>query len=84
MRRIIPALVAVLIASISVVGYRYNDWVSNSEGPYDEVGIGLHGYMPTFIQNWGCAKLQLRFGGKALPPYGCGDAADPAQWRDAG
>ena len=82
-RVLIIAIVAVLAGGI-LVGQRYYAWATNSTGasdPFDEVGIGLHGYMPGFVQDWGCARLKENFGDKTMPPHGCGSSADPAQWR---
>lgn len=83
MKKLVPIIAAVLTACVGYIGFSYYDWVSSSESPFDEIGIGLHGYMPGFIQDWGCGKLELRFGGKTLSPYGCGDAADPTKWKHA-
>lgn len=84
MRKAVFIVAFILIAFAGVVGKRYNDWVFYSESPFDEVGIGLHGYMPVFIQDWGCGKLFDRFGGKTLPPYGCQSAIEPQKWKNQG
>ena len=71
-----------LVALLGTVGQRYYAWVTNSANaadPFDEVGIGLHSYMPGFVQDWGCARLKENFGSKTLPPHGCGTAE--GQWK---
>ncbi|MFN3525686.1 MAG: hypothetical protein ACK4YU_06315 [Paracoccus sp. (in: a-proteobacteria)] len=82
MKKLVTMLVVIVIALAIVAGGRYYMWVaniSNASTPYDEVGIGLHSYMPAFVQDWGCAKLQDSFGAQTLPPYGC--AAADGGWR---
>jgi hypothetical protein len=76
-------LLLVLVAAIGVIGQRYYYWVAQAESPFDEVGIGIHQYMPGPIQSWGCGRLKARFGGRTLPPYGCGDPNNPRLWRGA-
>ena len=75
-------LVICLIAFGGMVGQRYYAWATNASGasdPFDEVGIGLHSYMPGFVQSWGCARLKENFGTKTLPPHGCGTM--DGQWQ---
>jgi hypothetical protein len=76
---IILALIAVTV--VVTVGQGYYNWVARSESPFEELGIGLHQYMPAHIQAWGCGRLKDRFGTKTLPPYGCQNASNPRQWR---
>jgi hypothetical protein len=83
LKRLLGALAIVLIAAAATAGQRYHAWATSAETPFDEVGIELHRYMPAVIQNWGCARLFERFGGKTLPPYGCQDLSDPVKWRNA-
>jgi hypothetical protein len=78
------ALMIVLLmvsAALGVAGLRYHHWVARSGTPFEEVGIGLHRYMPAPVQSWGCNRLKARFGGKTLPPYGCHHPANPRMWR---
>lgn len=61
-------LMAVVVAAV-LGGYWYS-YVTNSESPYQEIGIELNSRMPDPIRKWGCDKLHVTFAG-ALPPYGC-------------
>ena len=77
--RIIRLLVILVITFVAVFGYRWYGYVSNTDSPYDEVGIELNSRMPGPIRKWGCDKLHVTFG-NVLPPYGCQSAADARQW----
>jgi len=82
MKKSLTILAVVAFAAVIVLGGRYYMWVANTLNaatPFDEVGIGLHAYMPGFVQDWGCAKLQDSFGTQTLPPYGC--AAADGGWK---
>ena len=80
-RKIALITVLAVVALAGLVGMRYRAWAVDSESPFDEVGIGLHAYMPGPVQAWGCGQLQKRFDGKTLPPHGCQTLADPRKWR---
>jgi hypothetical protein len=80
MRRLVTLVVAVLVAVVVSAFGGYYNYVTNSETPFDEVGIGLAKYMPGPVRTWGCGKLHDRFG-NTLPPYGCQTDADPTQWK---
>ena len=73
-------LLIVVIAAAATVGWRWFQYVSNTQSPYDEVGIELNSRMPGPINKWGCDKLHASFG-NVLPPYGCQGGADGRQWR---
>ena len=77
------SLIAALavLAFAGMVGFRYHAWAVGAASPFDEVGIGLHAYMPGTVQAWGCGQLQKRFEGKTLPPHGCQSPIDPRRWR---
>jgi hypothetical protein len=81
MRKAIKLLTLMLVVMLGLLGLRYNQWVSYSATPFDEVGVGLHRYMPAPVKSWGCTRLKARFGGKTLPPYGCHHPANPRMWR---
>lgn len=72
-------LVACLILA-GVVGYRWYSYVSNTQSPFEEVGIELNSRMPGPIRDWGCARLKQTFGAKTLPPYGC-STSDGRSWQ---
>ena len=72
-------LVACLILAAGV-GYRWYAYVSNTQSPFEEVGIELNSRMPGPIRDWGCARLKQTFGSKTLPPYGC-STPDGRSWQ---
>jgi hypothetical protein len=72
------ALITVMALVFFVVG-RWYTYVSNSESPYEEVGIALNSRMPEPIRKWGCDRLHATFG-NGLPPYGCQSSVDASQW----
>mgnify|MGYP003658108492 FL=1 len=78
MKAIVRVVLMVVIVGAVVLGGRWYLYVSNTETPYDEVGIELNSRMPGPIRQWGCARLETTFAG-ALPPYGC-QAADGRSW----
>jgi hypothetical protein len=81
MKKLLTLILVVAIAVPAVVLGRFYIYATNTETPYDEVGIGLMQYMPGFIRDIGCTKLHETFG-DVRPPYGCGDETDPnGDWR---
>lgn len=79
MAKIVTIVIVVLIAATTVLGFRWYSYVSNTESPYDEVGIEINTRLPAALNRWGCDKLHATFG-NVVPPYGCG-AADGTTWR---
>jgi hypothetical protein len=79
-QKAILILIIIAIAFVGLVFKRYYTWVTNTEKPFDEVGISIHKYMPASIQAWGCNKLKAAFEKKTLPPHGCGDPKNPGKW----
>lgn len=79
MKKLVRLLLTIVLAFVVLIGFRWYRYVTNTDSPYDEVGIALNNVMPGPINAWGCAKLKTTFG-NGLPPYGC--AADNAtQWK---
>ena len=70
MGRLLRLVVILVVVFAVVIGSFWSKYVSNTESPYDEIGIELNSRMPDPIRKWGCDKLQATFAG-ALPPYGC-------------
>ncbi|MFN3500294.1 MAG: hypothetical protein ACK40A_18025 [Pannonibacter indicus] len=72
-----------LIIGLAVIGgylgFRWHQYVTNTDSPYDEIGITLNSYMPAPVNQWGCNQLKVNFGNQ-LPPYGC-QAATAQQWK---
>ena len=78
MFRILRLVVLMVVVIAGVLGFNWYRYVTNTETPYDEVGIELNSRMPDPIRKWGCDKLQATFAG-ALPPYGC-STGDGTAW----
>lgn len=77
--RILRTFLIVVIISVGFVGFQWYKYVTNTDSPYDEVGIELNSRMPGPINKWGCDKLHETFG-NVLPPYGCQGGSDGRQW----
>ena len=77
--KILRLAIIVVVAIVMVGGFRWYRYVSNTESPYQEVGIELNSRMPTPIRKWGCDKLHATFG-NVLPPYGCQAGDDGRSW----
>lgn len=77
--RFIAFAMTVVFCMTAVLGYRWHQYVTNSDSPYDEVGITLNGIMPGPLNKWGCDRLHDTFG-NVLPPLNC-EADDGAAWR---
>lgn len=77
--RILRTLLIVVIMSVGFIGFQWYKYVTNTDSPYDEVGIELNSRMPGPINKWGCDKLHETFG-NVLPPYGCQASTDGRQW----
>ncbi len=78
--RIVRTVLIVAFISIGFIGFQWYKYVTNTESPYDEVGIELNSRAPAPINQWGCEKLKETFG-NTLPPYGCQSATNATQWR---
>ena len=78
MFRILRLVVLMVVVIAGVLGFNWYRYVTNSESPYQEVGIELNSRMPDPIRQWGCDQLQATFAG-ALPPYGCA-TGDGTSW----
>lgn len=70
MRRFITIVLSAVIAIVIVVGVQYYYYVAIDETPYDDIGIMINAHVPSFIREWGCARLKERFPNQ-LPPAGC-------------
>ncbi|MBY4590421.1 MULTISPECIES: hypothetical protein [Rhizobium] len=79
MRKLLRLLLVIALAVVVFTGFRWYRYVSNTDSPYDEIGITLNNAMPGPINSWGCAKLKTTFAG-SLPPLGCA-GADGTQWK---
>lgn len=80
MKKLLQVVAMMAIAAVAVLGGRWYMYVTNTESPYDEIGINLNNAMPGSINKWGCDKLHATFG-NVLPPYGCQAGDDGRQWR---
>lgn len=79
-QKLVQIVLITVVAAIVVVGWRWHGYVTNTESPYDEVGIELNSRMPGPINKWGCDRLHATFG-NVLPPYGCQTGDDGRSWR---
>lgn len=73
MKRLVSIVAAALVAAVGVVGYQWYGYISNTQSPFDEIGIDLNNMLPGPLHDYGCGRLKQTFGGKTLPPYGCAD-----------
>ena len=69
-QKILTLIIVFSVGIAMMFGGRWYAYVALGDSPYDEVGIGLNGYMPAPLRNWGCHKMQTRFVGQ-MPPHGC-------------
>jgi len=77
--RILRLVIIVVLAIAMVGGFRWYRYVTNTESPYDEVGIELNSRLPQPMRKWGCDRLHATFG-DMLPPYGCQSGAAGRSW----
>ena len=79
MKKFLMLIVLCAVVVAGLMGGLYYRYATNTESPYDEIGITLNGLMPGPIRAWGCGKLQENFANQ-LPPAGCSVADDPTTW----
>ncbi|WP_027668281.1 hypothetical protein [Rhizobium leguminosarum] len=79
MKKLVRLLLTIALAFVVFTGFRWYRYITNTDSPYDEIGITLDNAMPSPINAWGCAKLKTTFG-SSLPPYGCA-AENATQWK---
>lgn len=79
MLKIVSILLVIVVAAAAFIGVRWYSYVTNTNSPYDEVGIEINSRLPAALNAWGCDKLQNTFG-EVVPPYGCA-APDGQGWR---
>jgi hypothetical protein len=79
MKALVRLMLVIAVAVVIVIGFRWYRYVTNTDSPYDEIGITLNTAMPGPINSWGCTKLKATFA-NSLPPYGCA-AGDGTQWK---
>lgn len=77
--RILRLLAFMVIALLVVVGHRWYSYVTNTDSPYDEVGIEFNSRMPAPVRKWGCDRLRETFG-NVLPPLGCQAGPGNRDW----
>lgn len=80
MKRLLRLVMIMAIAALVIFGSRWYSYVTNTESPYQEVGIEINSRLPDPLNKWGCARLQATFG-KVPPPLGCQSPTNSAQWR---
>lgn len=62
MRKLLSIVFVIVVAVAVTFGWRWYSYVSNTESPYDEVGIELNSRMPMPLRTWGCLKLKAKIG----------------------
>ncbi|WP_312795786.1 hypothetical protein [Tianweitania sp.] len=80
MKRVLPILIAIVIAITATLGWRFYAYATNTESPYDEVGIELNSRAPRPLNDWACGRLKANFP-NAVPPYGCNRDDGTVGWR---
>lgn len=76
--KILKVVLIVVIAVVGMGAFRWYSYVTNTQSPYQEVGIELNSRLPLPLRKWGCDRLQQNFA-DMLPPYGC-QGADGNDW----
>ncbi|MFB0491152.1 hypothetical protein ABIE45_003738 [Methylobacterium sp. OAE515] len=66
----VSVALAVALAGIGTIGWRWYSYVTAGPSPYDEVGIEVNRRLPEPMRAWGCMRIKERFP-RAVPPYGC-------------
>ena len=79
MKKLILVFLTIIVAVMALAGSRWYGYVSNTDSPYDEIGITLNNAAPDPINRWGCAMLETRFA-KSVPPYGCA-GENATRWK---
>ncbi len=80
LKRLLPILVTIVVAIVVTFGWKWYAYVTNTESPYDEVGIEVNSRLPGPLNKWGCDRLHETFPG-AVPPYGCQAFDGSGGWR---
>lgn len=80
MQKLVRIVLIAAIALVATGGWKWYGYVTNTETPYDEVGIELNSRMPGPVNKWGCDRLHATFG-NVLPPYGCHADDSGRTWR---
>ena len=78
MAKVFRLVVIVVVIFVVVLGGYWFRYVTNTDSPYQEVGIELNSRLPEPLRKWGCDKLRSNFEG-AVPPYGCA-TGDGTTW----
>ena len=60
----------IALAGFGTIGWRWYEYVTAGQSPYDEVGIEVNRRLPRVLREWGCTRIMERFP-RAVPPYGC-------------
>lgn len=79
MKKFLTVLVVLVLFVTGSVAYRWYSYVTNTDNPYDEVGIAFNSRMPYPLRKWGCDKLHRTFS-DALPPVGCRAEGQGREW----
>jgi hypothetical protein len=78
--RVLSILITILVAISATLGWKFYSYATNTQSPYDEVGIELNSRAPGPLNAWACGRLQSTFP-NAVPPYGCNRDDGTVGWR---
>ena len=68
MKKLLSMLLVIVVALAVTLGWRWYGYVTNTDSPYDEVGIELNSRMPLPLRKWGCDRLKTTFGAALRRP----------------
>ena len=82
MKTLVRLLLSIILAVVVLTGFRWYRYVSNTDSPYDEVGITLNNAIPGPINSWGCAKLKTTFATchRTAAPPATGRSGSSTEW----
>ena len=73
--KIIRVTLITILVGVGGIGISWNNYINNTNTPYDEIGIEINSRMPFVLRKYGCDKLKATFKGM-LPPHGCAKVDD--------
>lgn len=77
-RRLLTFVAILAVIFVAVMGY-WLWYVTSAPSQFTSPGMDINNMLPTALNEWGCARLQERFG-DGPAPFGCA-AADYQSWK---
>ncbi len=68
--QVLPVVVGITLAGLAVPCWKWYQWATAGETPYDSIGIDMNSFMPAPLHDWACDRIAQRFP-RSIPPYGC-------------